>query len=383
MRLDLIITYVANAIAVADATTINTLIPVLGHVIGPEDALTQAGAANLLGLILGHVISGYLCDMWRRDSMMFMSLFLLAWSTQLSGALYRSDMPLEFVFSRAMAGVASAFIANSVNITKRYSTSKKQRLKLQALQGFSTAVGSIAGQILSTWYAQQNTIFELYLIETGLLVAAECLFPFVGFHEPHPPRPPRHILVEMILEERRRASESPFKRYWKILRSIDYVGILSGAGALVSLLAIMHNGFSAAIKGTFAGLLGACGLVHTINYFRNPLKTRPVIDFKLFRKSTLVAIYAQNFFFGMAHQSFSPFMTAYLLGVRHYPPMETSIIMSASSIGHALWAVGSAYVLYWLQKRGMLHLRHEFLPLDARLSRYWGGPRKLQNPFTD
>lgn len=266
--------------------------------------------------------------------MLLFALSILLAATLTTSFVFRIGSSIVFVVLRALSGMAVGSISNLANIAQSDIATKEQRLKLQGVQGISVALGSITGMMVGARFAQQGKSHRLYFVESGLTAVAI-------------------VLIALFLKPQRKST--PTESFQDVIKHVDYVGILSGVGLIVPALILLSNGSklpttTIAVLGTLAGI---CLLVYVYSGMMNPLRSRPIVPFQLFRNRTLTAIYSQNVLFGAAYYTFIYFLPIYLMVVRQIEPLPASAMMIPYFVCHGAWSAGSARVVLRLQRNSM------------------------------
>lgn len=266
--------------------------------------------------------------------MLLFSLALLLVTSVTTSLIFNTHSAIAFVVLRAFAGIAVGSISNLVNIAQNDIATQEQRLKLQGVQGVSVASGSILGMMVGAVFARNQKPYQLYYVEAGLATVA--LILVAGFVKPQ--------------------KKPPSSNFRDVAKNMDYIGILSGISFIVPGLILMSNyaKLTRPIIGALAAVTGTGLSVYLYIGFKNPLKSRPIVPFELFRNRTLTAIYVQNLLLGAAYYTFIYFLPVYLMVVRQIKPIPASAMMIAYFVVHGAWSAGSARVVLWLQKNGTL-----------------------------
>lgn len=307
------------------------VIPDVSAKFGTVGAIIWATTAQLIGATVGQALLGYFSDVWSRRDMLLFALALFFVTSITTAAIFHSKMSILFVILRALSGIAVGSISNLVNIAQNDIATKEQRLKLQGVQGFSVAVGSILGMIVGAVFAEQGNAHLLYYVEAGLSAVAV-------------------VLVACFVKPQPRKSQT----LRGVAKDVDYAGILSGVGLIVPGLILLSNyaKLKTPIIEALAALTGVCGTAYIYIGFMNPFNSRPIVPFELFRNRTLSAIYVQNTLFGAAYYSFIYFLPVYLTMVRGIKSVPAAAMMVPYFIFHGAWSAGSARIVLWLQKKG-------------------------------
>ncbi|KAK4505473.1 hypothetical protein PRZ48_003436 [Zasmidium cellare] len=322
----------ANGVAFIDLLGVTAILPAVSVHFDSGGPIAWAATTQLIGATVGLAILGYLSDVWSRRMMLLVALGLLTASALACGlSSYQQSTDL-FCALRTFSGIATGSVSNLVNIAQNDFLPERKRLKYQGIQGTSVALGSITGMLVGAALAM-NGIWEVfYYIEVGLsVVASSAVFLFV----PANCTPPKR------------------QQIWEAVRTIDFLGIISGIGVVVPglLLLCKYYLLQQAVLIAMGVIAGISLIVFLFLGFKtNRGSVRPLVPFRLFRNRTIATILIQNILFGAAYYSFSYYLPLNLQVVREMPEIEASAMQVPYYVCHGAWSTGSALIILKLQK---------------------------------
>lgn len=324
----------ANGVAFIDLMGVTALLTQVGRDLNAGDSIAWAATSQLVGATLGLSILGYLSDIWSRRKMLMVAQTLLLLSTLGCGLSRYSHSPVFFFVTRAFCGVATGSISNLMNIAQNDILPRERRNKYQGIQGMSIALGSITGMLTGAVLVHRWQDF--YFIESGLALGSIAM---TYFNVPANCQSPTRDTV------------------WAALKSVDVLGILSGAGfVLPGLTLICQFEDLKDNSPAFVALivLTGCSFLAFMGLGLMDRGIRPIVPFHLFRNRTIAAILAQNVLFGAAYYSFTYFLPLTIEVVRELSPLRAAVMMVAYFLTHGISSTISALVVNMLQKRKMI-----------------------------
>lgn len=145
------------------------------------------------------------------------------------------------------------------------------------------------------------------------------------------------------------------QQVWAAVKTIDFVGIISGIGIVVPGLLLLCKYYLLdkivlIILGVIAGV--SCVVFLIFGFKDNRGRVRPIVPFRLFRNRTIATILIQNILFGAAYYSFSYYLPLNLQVVRELPEIEASAMQVPYYVCHGAWSTISALIILKLQQKG-------------------------------
>ncbi|KAK3069323.1 hypothetical protein LTR53_012426 [Teratosphaeriaceae sp. CCFEE 6253] len=326
----------ANAVAFMDLTSVSSVSSAAAVVLNAQKTISWASTSSLVAACIGQCILGYLSDEFGRRRMLVVALCLFILGSLGCGLCHWAAGAPPLYVCRAVTGAAVGSISNLVNITQNDYLTPEKRAKYQGVQGASVGVGSLLGFLCGAAFALRDpgslTGWPMeYFVQAGL---GACVLASICWLLPSPPA---------------RSSTQPFG-IW----TIDWLGIVFGTGAVVPALiaATEGDGFGWTSRTTIALFVGSgvCTASFVASGWWGPLevrgvRARPIVPFRLFRNTTISAVFLQCVLSGMAYYTFIVFMPSYLATTKGLPKMEAAAMMVPYVFTHAVWSTVSPQVM--------------------------------------
>lgn len=331
--------------AFVDLMAVSSLMPAISESLHAEKTITWAMTAMLDGAVVGQCVFGYLSDIFTRRAMLLWALCLYAIGALGCALCSLRENTVAFFVLRAMIGIATGSITNLVNIAQFDYVPPERRGTFQGFQGPSFFAAAVVGLLSAPALAQirredsQPGWTGLYYLEGSLAVVAA-------------------VLVGICLPSKESSPKAP--RIWHLLKTVDWLGILFGAAAVIPATTVIKEGDRFGWNSpTVIGLgcmSGFCALVFVILGCMDR-GLRPIVPFRLFRNPRVAITYAVNFFVGFAYDDMLCFMPLYLVLARGKSPLVAGALMVPFVTTHGLQLFASGAMVDWLTKRG-----HESIP---------------------
>lgn len=145
------------------------------------------------------------------------------------------------------------------------------------------------------------------------------------------------------------------EQIWGTLETIDFLGIVSGVGFIVSGLLLLNRYYilERIVLIMLGGITGISFIAFLILGFKTDRgSVRPLVPFRLFRNRTIAVILVQNILFGAAFYSFSYYLPLSLQVVREMSEIEASAMQIPYHVSHGACSTVSALIILKLQKKG-------------------------------
>ncbi|TKA26082.1 hypothetical protein B0A50_04578 [Salinomyces thailandicus] len=326
-----------NVLAFLDQMSIMALLATVSADFNAGNSVIWASTAQLVAAVNGQCIFGYMSDVFGRKQMLLIALVMLLLSSLLCGLWGQfGEQATVFFLLRAVTGVATGSISNLVNIAQNDFLSAERRAKFQGIQDTSAALGSDLGFTLGAVFARYGWE-KLYYVNSGLTFVA---------------------VVLLCLYVPSKAAKVTWSRVRLCVKTIDWIGILTGSAMLVTALIYLTQGRELGWTSPMGiGLLvGAIvsGALFLANGWKQPLEeygVRPIVPSRLFNNRTISVIYAQNLLLGAAYYTLMTFLPMYLEFVLGYSSVVSAALMWPYVVTHGAWSTGSAYLIRALAKR--------------------------------
>jgi MFS family permease len=304
-----------------DSNCLATVLPYIAKELNAELTISWANTSQLIAMTCFQLMCGRFADIFGRKYMMFVCVVLLAFF-ELACGLAKTDV--QFFIFRAFCGIFDGCIASLGMVVMSDIVPLQDRGKYQGYLTSFVGVGLGTGPFLVSAFVEHSSWRNFYYMMFGIILASSSI---IFFYVPN--------------------TKSPISTKEK-LKSIDYLGFLSGGtGLILLLIPINGGGLQFAWNSPKVISMFAVGgfLMLAFLFVELKISRLPMIPMRIFRSFSLSLVLLQSFLFGCAFFPMYFYYTYYFEIVRGLSPMITSCFFLAVVVPQCISSAVSGYIV--------------------------------------
>ncbi|KAH6629196.1 major facilitator superfamily domain-containing protein [Boeremia exigua] len=292
-------------ISFVDQNGIGVALPTIGEELHAQATISWAGTSALIANTIFQVLYGRLSDLFGRKAVFLSALALLAVSELLCG--FAQNATMLYIF-RGFAGVANGGVTSLSMMIVSDIITLKERGKYQGILGSCVGGGNMAGPFIAAAFIEKSTWRGLFWLVSPL--AASC-----------------GILCFFILPT---PKDAPRLKLKAVSRQIDYLGIMTGAAAIILLLIPISGGgtyfrWESPMVISMLAVGGGCLLAFL--FVEYSVALLPMMPLSLFRNVPVCVMLVQNFLFGVVYYSQLYYLPLFFQNARRLSALTSATLL--------------------------------------------------------